>query len=52
MDYVFKAPKGFLCGEAEWMVLIEKWKETGKTVMPVAVKEMFPEQFVKKGGNE
>jgi hypothetical protein len=44
-DAVFKAPKGFFCGEAEWMALVEEWKRTGRYVRPDRVKEMFPEQY-------
>ena len=44
-EAIFKAPKGFYCGEEEWAVLVEEWKKTGKYVRPARVKEMFPEQF-------
>lgn len=44
-EAIFKAPKGFYCGEEEWVVLVEEWKNTGKYVKPARVKELFPEQF-------
>ena len=47
-EFIFKAPKGFLVGEDEWIKLLERWKETGKMVRPAEVKEMFPAQFERK----
>ena len=44
-DALVKFPKGFVCGEAEWMEIVEEWKREGKFITPMKVKTMFPEQF-------
>jgi hypothetical protein len=50
MDGVFKAPRGFFCGEREWRMLVEEYERTGRFVKPARVKEMFPEQYPGFGG--
>jgi len=46
-DVICRCPRKFQLTEEVWIRLIERWKETGKTIGAQEVKAMFPEQFEK-----
>ena len=47
-EVICRCPRKFQLTEEGWIKLLNRWKETGKTIGAQEVREMFPEQYEKE----